>query len=183
MVDGHRLIHEVPAALIFARVHTDATTHQGKRIGLFDDPNGAQVIALCDLADVNGDFNACRAGPLARGRAFLGGVLPLDPPRVGGQGDDVFWANPLAGAATRALGQVHHGQVVGAHGKGVKGTCPCAGSQTDAADGADLGPAVKQDGGPAVMDPLIDKLAVRVPVPVSAPGSGHIGLSCLQLDP
>ena len=181
VVDGHGFIHQVSATLVLAGMDTDSAADQRERIGLLDLPNRSQVVAFLDLPDVDGNFDTGRTGSLARCRAFLGGVLPFNSPGVGGQGDDVLGADPFAGAAAGAFLQVHHRKVVGPHGKGVKGAGPGTGSQSDAPDGANLGPPVKQDGRPAIPDPFIHEFQVRILVPVGAAGPRHVGLSGLEL--
>ena len=138
MVDGHRLIHILAPTLVFAGTRTDAADDRREGVALLDDLNRTPVIPFGGPVQILANVDARRAGTLAGRGAFLAEILLENPARHRCQVDDRLRANPLTGTAARAFHFVDHRQALGAHRDGIERTGAGAGSQTEAADGADL---------------------------------------------
>jgi hypothetical protein len=73
IVDGHRFIFQVAAALELTRMGANPAANQRQWVSLLDYPQGLKVISHGCLLELFGDVDPSGTGSLARSGAFLGG--------------------------------------------------------------------------------------------------------------
>ncbi len=147
-----------------------------KRKPFFDHLNTFPIIPQGNLADILFDINAGRAGPLAGRCTVFQRIFSQNSSGNRRKVDNVFWTDSLTGPAAGTFFFINYRQSIGSHGEGVKWTGSGAGSKPKASDGADLHASAQHSRSPAVIQPVIYILKIRVLDTVSTSRPGNIRL-------
>jgi hypothetical protein len=128
-----------------------------------------------DLVYIFTNIDTGRAGSLTGRGTILGGVLTDDAACNRGKGDNMFWANPFAGAAPGTFDFVHHGKTIDSHGDGIEGADLCTGAKPQTPDSANFHTTVDETSGPAIPQAIIKILYISGLKAIGASRSGDIG--------